>query len=50
MPKHGKTYNEVAQLVDRDRAYEPAEAADLLKQTSRVGFDATLEEIGRAHV
>ena len=43
MPKHGKTYNEVAQLVDRDRLYEPAEAADLLKQASRVAFDATLE-------
>ncbi|MET1231492.1 MAG: 50S ribosomal protein L1 [Candidatus Limnocylindrales bacterium] len=43
MPRHGKTYNEAAQLVDRDRLYEPAEAADLLKQTSRVAFDATLE-------
>jgi len=43
MPKHGKTYNEVAQLVDRERLYEPAEAAELLKQTSKVGFDASLE-------
>ena len=43
MPKHGKTYDEVAQLVDRERLYEPDEAAELLKETSKVGFDASLE-------
>ena len=46
MPKHGKTYNEVAQLVDRERLYEPDEAAQLLKDTTKVSFDASLE----AHV
>jgi large subunit ribosomal protein L1 len=46
MPKHGKHYTEAAQLVDRERLYEPAEAAQLLKDTSKVGFDASLE----AHV
>jgi large subunit ribosomal protein L1 len=43
MPRHGKTYTELAKLVDRERLYEPAEAADLLKGTSKVGFDASLE-------
>jgi large subunit ribosomal protein L1 len=43
MPKHGKAYNEVAKLVDRERLYEPVEAAELLKETSKVGFDASLE-------
>jgi len=46
MPKHGKNYNEVAQLVDRERLYEPDEAAQLLKDTTKVKFDASLE----AHV
>ena len=43
MPKHGKTYTGGGQLVERDRLYPPDEAADLLKQTSKVGFDASLE-------
>ena len=43
MPRHGKTYTELATLVERDRLYPPDEAADLLKQTSKVGFDASLE-------
>ena len=43
MPKHGKKYQEVAKLVDRERVYGPAEAADLAKQTSTVNFDATIE-------
>ncbi len=40
---HGKKYLEAAKLVDRDRIYTPQEAAALAKETSFVGFDATLE-------
>ena len=40
---HGKKYTEAAKLVDRERAYEPAEAAQLVKDTSTVSFDASLE-------
>ena len=43
---HGKKYNEVAKLVDHDQVYAPAEAVDLVKQTSVVNFDPTVE----AHV
>jgi len=43
---HGKKYREVAKLVDHDQVYPPAEAVDLLKQTSVVNFDPTVE----AHV
>ncbi|HLY13532.1 MAG TPA: 50S ribosomal protein L1 [Candidatus Limnocylindrales bacterium] len=40
---HGKKYNEVAKLVDHDQVYAPAEAVDLVKQTSTVNFDPTVE-------
>jgi large subunit ribosomal protein L1 len=40
---HGKKYLEAAKLVDRDRLYPPAEAAELAKQTSTVNFDASIE-------
>jgi large subunit ribosomal protein L1 len=43
MAQHGKKYREAAALVDRTRVYTPAEAADLLRQTSVVKFDATTE-------
>ena len=43
---HGKKYNEAAKLVDHDQVYAPAEAVDLVKQTSVVNFDPTVE----AHV
>ncbi len=43
MPHHGKKYLEAAKLVQRDRLYPPAEAVDLAKQTSYVGFDASVE-------
>ena len=43
MPKHGKKYQEVAQLVDREQVYTPEEAAELAKQTTTVSFDATIE-------
>ena len=40
---HGKKYTDAAKLVDRERAYEPAEAAQLVKDTSTVSFDASIE-------
>ena len=43
MPKHGKKYLEAAKLVESTRLYEPAEAVQLLKDTSTVNFDPTVE-------
>jgi len=40
---HGKKYQDAAKLVDHERLYSPAEAAELLKQTSFVGFDSSVE-------
>ena len=40
---HGKKYQDAAKLVDRQRAYPPAEAVDLAKETTYVNFDATIE-------
>ena len=40
---HGKKYLEAAKLVDRERTYPPTEAAALVKETSFVGFDPTIE-------
>lgn len=43
MPRHGKKYLDAAKLVDRATLYPPPEAAELVKQTSTVGFDPTIE-------
>jgi len=43
MAAHGKKYQDAAKLVDRSRAYAPAEAVDLVKQTSVVNFDPSVE-------
>jgi len=40
---HGKKYSEAAKLVDHDQVYAPAEAVDLVKQTSVVNFNPTVE-------
>ena len=40
---HGKKYVEAAKLVDRDKVYAPDEAAQLVKDTTTVKFDATIE-------
>ena len=40
---HGKKYIEAAKLVDRERIYDPGEAAQLVKDTSTVSFDASVE-------
>jgi len=43
MPQHGKRYNEVVKLVDRETVYAPEKAVDLLKGTSKVNFDPSVE-------
>jgi large subunit ribosomal protein L1 len=40
---HGKKYLEAVKLVDREQIYSPEEAAQLVKDTSFVSFDATVE-------
>ena len=40
---HGKKYLEAAKLIDREQAYPPLQAADLVKQTTTVAFDASVE-------
>lgn len=39
----GKNYKESAKLVDRIKLYDPQEAIDLAKQTSKAKFDETVE-------
>lgn len=41
--KHGKKYNEAAKLVDDKKLYKLDEAVSLLKKTSFVKFDPTVE-------
>ena len=43
MPKHSKRYKAVAEKVDRNQYYEPAEAIRLLKETATTKFDETVE-------
>ena len=43
MPKHGKRYQELAKLVDRETVYAPEQAVDLLKDTAKVNFDPSVE-------
>jgi large subunit ribosomal protein L1 len=43
MPKHGKKYLEVIKKVDRNQLYSPQDAVQLVKETSFVKFDATVE-------
>ena len=43
MPKHGKRYQDAVKLVERGRTYEPDEAMELLKSTSKVNFDPSVE-------
>ena len=43
MPQHGKQYRKVAELVDRERAYAPAEAIALAKEARYAKFDETVE-------
>jgi large subunit ribosomal protein L1 len=41
--QHGKNYRKVADQIDRDALYSPAQAVKLAKQTSPTKFDATVE-------
>lgn len=43
MAKRGKKYTEAAKLVDREKAYEPLEAIELVKKTAPAKFDETVE-------
>jgi large subunit ribosomal protein L1 len=43
MPSHGKKYQEAAKQIDPKKAYALAEAVDLVKKTSYVKFDETVE-------
>jgi len=40
---HGKKYQDAAKLVDRETIYQPLPAAELVKQTSTVNFDPSIE-------
>lgn len=41
--QHGRKYLEAAAKIDRERQYQPDEAAALVKETSFTKFDATIE-------
>jgi large subunit ribosomal protein L1 len=43
MGHHGKKYVEAAKLVEAGKAYPPAEASQLVKDTSTTKFDASVE-------
>ena len=43
MVERGKKYNEVAGLIEKDKAYTPEEAVELAKKTAVAKFDETLE-------
>ncbi len=43
MTTRGKKYEAVAELIDREKAYEPKEAVELVKKTARASFDETIE-------
>jgi len=43
MPKHGKRYRGNLEKVDRERAYEPAEAVEIIKEFEAAKFDETVE-------
>ncbi len=43
MPKHGKTYNEARQKVDRTHEHSPAEAIKLVKDLKRAKFNESVE-------
>jgi large subunit ribosomal protein L1 len=43
MPKHGKRYRANLEKVDREHAYEPAEAVEIVKDFEAAKFDETVE-------
>ena len=50
MTKHGKTYEDAAKSIDRDRLYPPAEALELVKASAKKKFDETVEAAFRLGV
>ena len=50
MAKRGKKYLEAAKLVDSNKKYSLAEAVELVKKTSIVKFDATVEAAFRLNI
>jgi len=43
MPKHGKNYVESFNKIDKTKMYTVVEAVDLVKETSTVKFDSTVD-------
>ena len=43
MAKMGKKYSDSVKLLEKNKAYDPAEALDLVCQTSKAKFDETIE-------
>ena len=43
MAKHGKNYNNSLSLIEKGKEYSASEAVKLVKETSKVKFDATVE-------
>ena len=43
MAKVGKKYSDSVKLIDKSKMYDPAEALDLVCQTSKAKFDETIE-------
>ncbi len=43
MARHGKTYLDAREKLDREHEYEPAEAISLVKQLKRAKFDESVE-------
>ncbi len=43
MTTHGKRYNEAIKQVDRNTLYDPNQALELVKNTSKAKFDETIE-------
>jgi large subunit ribosomal protein L1 len=50
MAKRGKKYQEAAKLIDKNKAYEPAEAFELVKKAATAKFDETVEAAFRLGV
>ena len=50
MAKRGKKYQEAAKLVDHNKKYSLQEAVELVKKTSTVKFDATVEVAFRLNI
>jgi len=43
MARHGKRYVEALKLVEAERTYAPEDALELVRETSKVNFDPTVE-------